>query len=202
MKIGVGGCSHSSKTYGNPWWFFLQEEYNATIISSSSGASGNEKNVEKIRYIFENHSDLDLFIYQVTEPARFVVGIETDTFNMRRYLHDDGGNNSVPYYTFFGRGNEERILDRYGYKIKFEDFFNEKIMISDYNLNHKVFHTLMSIQYMADLYNKKIIFFSWFIDFQELAKKTGHIQSISKMTILDGCAEYYINQNNIPRLNH
>lgn len=201
MKIGVGGCSHSSMTYGNPWWHFLKEDFGAEIVSSSSGASGNEKNIEKIRYIFENHPDLDLFIYQITEPARFVVGIHSGLDNIKEYLHDDGGDSSVPYYTFNGFGNEDRILKRYGHNIEFDEFFNDKILFSNYNLNHKVFHTMMSIQYLADLYEKKIIFFSWFIDFQELAKKIGHTKTISKMTILDGCAEDYINQNNIPRLN-
>ena len=200
MKIGVSGCSHSCEIYGKPWWHFLGEEYNAEIISSSSGASGNEKNVEKIKYILETNPDLDLFIYQITEPARCVMGIETEKIDVSEYLHDHGADIRVPYYTFFGMGNDSRIKDRYYYDIKFDKFFTQKIMVSDYNMNLKVFHTLMSIQYLADLYGKKIIFFSWFLDLQNLAHNSGHSKSISNMTILKGCAEDYINQNNIPRV--
>ena len=199
MKIGVGGCSHSSTLYGNPWWYYLGEDMGAEIIPISSGASGNEKNIEKIKYIFETNTDLDLFVYQITEPARFVVGIETKPIDIKNYLNDNGGEIWDPYYTFFGPGNDERLYKRYSIKTQFDEFFMNKMMTSDYNMKYKIFHTLMSIQYMADLYNKKIIFFSWFFDLQKLAIDAKHTKSIEKMSILNGNVEDFIKTNNLQR---
>jgi hypothetical protein len=200
MKIGVGGCSHSSTLYGNPWWYYLGEDMGAEIIPISSGASGNEKNIEKIKYIFETYPDLDLFVYQITEPARFVVGIETDPIDIKNYLNDYGGDKQDPYYTFFGEGNDHRLEKRYNIKTQFDEFFMNKMMTSDYNMKFKVFHTLMSIQYIADLYNKKIIFFSWFLDLQKLAIDAKHTKSIEKMSILNNYVENFIKINNLTRI--
>ena len=129
-----------------------------------------------------------------------VVGIETDNINIKDYLNDNGGDPWVPYYTFFGYGNDERLTKRYGIKTDIDEFFNNKIMTSDYNMKYKLFHTLMSIQYMADLYGKKIIFFSWFFDLKKLAIDSNHTKTIEKMTILDGDVEKFIRDNQIPRL--
>lgn len=200
MKIGVGGCSHSSTLYGNPWWYYMGEDLNSTIIPTSSGASGNEKNLEKLKYIFETHHDIDLFVYQITEPTRFVVGIETPPKEINQYLNDIGDNKYVPYYTFNGFGNDERILERYDMKVSFDEFFIKKIFTSDYNMKYKVFHTLMSMQYLSDLYEKKIIFFSWFLDIHKLAKESGHEKSISKMNILNGYVDGFIKDNNLSGL--
>jgi hypothetical protein len=200
MKIGVGGCSHSSTLYGNPWWYYLGEDLNSTMIPTSSGASGNEKNIEKLKYIFETYHDIDLFVYQITEPTRFVVGIETPPKKIDDYLNDMGGEEDVPYYTFNGFGNNDRILERYGMKINFDEFFVKKIFTSDYNMKYKIFHTLMSIQYLSDLYQKKIIFFSWFLDIHKLAKESGYEKIVNNMKILNGCVTDFIKENNLPRL--
>ena len=32
MKIGVGGCSHSSSDYGQPWHEFMGREYSSEIV--------------------------------------------------------------------------------------------------------------------------------------------------------------------------
>ncbi len=199
MKIAVGGCSHTSKIYGNPWWHHLMDDLNAVVIHTSSGASGNEKNVEKIKYVLDTHSNLDLIIYQITEPSRFVVGIDTEENKIEEYLIDTGGEAHVPYYTFNGQGNNDRILKKYDYKIDFDNFFFDKILFSDYNTKHKVFHTLMSMQYLAEVYNKPIIFFSWFVDIHKLAQESNHIKSISKMNILTGCVEDFIKANKLKR---
>jgi hypothetical protein len=200
MKIGIGGCSHSSTSYGNPWWHYMGKDMDAEIIPISSGASGNEKNIEKIKYVFETNPDLDLFIYQITEPARLVVGIDTNPIDIKKYLNDNGGEVWDPYYTFFGPGNDERLMKRYGIKTEFDEFFMNKMITSDYNMKYKFFHTLMSIQYMSDLYGKKIIFFSWFFDLQKLAVDSNHTKTIEKMNIIDSNVEKFIRDRNLPRL--
>ena len=49
MKIGVGGCSHSSAAYGYPLHKFMGQKFSAKIIKSSTSGGGNETNVEKIK---------------------------------------------------------------------------------------------------------------------------------------------------------
>jgi hypothetical protein len=58
----------------------------------------------------------------------------------------------------------------------------------------------MSIQHLANYYNKKIIFFSWFVDVKELAQSVGYQHIIEKMTILDGYVMDFVKRNNIPAL--
>ena len=48
MKIGVGGCSNTSVSYGEPWHYYMGQDINCEIVSIFSGAHGNEINIEKI----------------------------------------------------------------------------------------------------------------------------------------------------------
>jgi hypothetical protein len=58
----------------------------------------------------------------------------------------------------------------------------------------------MSIQYLANHYNKKIIFMSWFVDLKELAQSVGYENIIKDLTILDGYVQGFINKNKIPSI--
>ena len=66
MKIGISGCSHSARHWGNPWHHYMGLRFNAEIVESSSPGAGNEMNFEKVKYILDTHSDLDLFVFQIT----------------------------------------------------------------------------------------------------------------------------------------
>lgn len=198
MKIGIGGCSHSSNLYGKAWWEHMAEDLNVPVVPTSSGASGNEKNIEKIKFILDEHPDTDLIIYQLTEPSRMVVGIHNDNFlDIKDYLNDTGSEKNDPYYSFVGRGNDDRIKHRYDYNLKFDDFFFEKIYGSEYNIGYKFFHTMMSLNYLVNAYNKKIIFWSWFLDAYVLAEKFGYTKILNNMCVLKGCAHDYFETNGI-----
>ena len=97
MKIGVGGCSHSYYSWGNPWHYYMGKKLNAEIISSSSRGGGNEINLEKIKFILDNHK-IDFFVYQVTEPSRMVVG--DNNCEQPHDLHNPTFFNDVSYRTF------------------------------------------------------------------------------------------------------
>jgi hypothetical protein len=203
MKIGVGGCSHSSTGYGYPWHKFMGQKYSAEIIKSSSSGGGNEVNVEKIKYIFDNHPDLDFFVLQLTEPSRFVFGMD-DFINSkeRRECHLESPTtfNGFKYYTAIGGKNDERLKKRTNIDVKFDQLFKNHIYISDYNTKYKFLHTMMSIQYLANHYNKKIIFVSWFVDVKELAQSVGYQDIIKNMTILDGYVQEFVDKNKIPSI--
>jgi len=203
MKIGVGGCSHSSSAYGYPWHKFMGRKYSAEVIKSSTSGGGNETNVEKIKYIFDTHPDLDFFILQLTEPSRFVFGMEDfNSVNERNdcYLDNPTTFKGVKYYTAIGRRNDERLKKRTNIDVKFDNLFMNHIYVSDYNTKYKFLHTIMSIQYLANHYNKKIIFMSWFVDLKELAQSVGYENIIKDLTILDGYVQGFINKNKIPSI--
>ncbi len=200
MKIGVGGCSHSSTAYGYPWHKFMGQRFSAKIIKSSTSGGGNETNVEKIKYIFDTEPDLDFFVLQLTEPSRFVFGMEDiNGLNMKTdcNLDDPTSFNGVKYYTAIGKGSDKRLKEKTNIDVKFDSLFLNYIYTSNYNTKYKFLHTLMSIQYLANHYNKKIIFFSWFVDVKELAQSVGYDHIIEKMTILDGNVMDFIKKNKI-----
>ena len=202
MTIGVGGCSHSSHAYGEPWHTFMGQKLGAKIIVSNTSGGGNETNVEKIKYIFDNNPDLDYFVLQLTEPSRFVFSIgDVENKNDELYiLESPYGFRDVKFYTAIGGGNDKRLNQLTNVDVKFDRLFLDHIYTSTYNTKYKFLHTLMSIQHLADFYNKKIIFVSWFVDVKEIAKSIDYEQIIEKMTILDGYVEDFIKKNGIPRL--
>jgi hypothetical protein len=67
----------------------------------------------------------------------------------------------------------------------------EHIIISDFNMNIKVFHTLMAIQNLFNFHKKKVLFFSWSVDIKELAKNVGYGDIIDSMYVMDGNVETF-----------
>lgn len=198
MKIGVSGCSNSSYTWGNPWHYFVGEYFNADIITSYSQGAGNEINIEKIKYILENN-DLDYFILQITEPSRYVVGLdnvstENDSSNQ---LRNGIKFKNMSFYTFNPVINDKNIKNITGHDYKLDDFYLKHIITSDFNLYYKVFHTLMTIQYLCDSFNVKLIMFSWFDDINLISKKSNYENIISKMNIIPDFVFNFTKQNHI-----
>ena len=214
MKIGVSGCSHSTPSYGKSWVNFLSEKYNPKIIETFASGVGNEIHIEKIKYIFENHKDLDFHIFQLTDPSRLVLGIDGNNI-IDEYKNRFGISNvnldqlcserffkNASYYTFTVRDSAtqiDRVLKNVN-PIQINDFFVNHILTSEYNLNLKVFHTLMTLQTLSEFYNKKILFFSWFVDIKELAEKSGYADIIKNMNIIDGYVEDFTKKNKVPKL--
>jgi hypothetical protein len=198
MKIGVTGCSHSSPGYGNPWHHYMGQKLNATIIKSSSSGQGNEMNIEKIRYIFENNKDLDFFVVQLTEPSRFVLPIGKCTEKEQHVLQSFNCFNGIKFFSLKHSGNDKQIKESTNADIRFDSFFRDFVYVSDFNTKYKLMHTMMSIQYLADFYQKKLIFFSWFVDVKEIAISINYEHIINKMIILDGYVEKFAKENKLP----
>jgi hypothetical protein len=187
MKIGVGGCSHSFYGWGNPWHYYMGKKLNAEIISSSSRGGGNEINLEKIKFILDNHK-IDFFVYQVTDPSRMVVG--NNNWEPGEGLHNPTFFNEVSYRTF----NCTRISEK---SDDIEKFFSETLVPSKYNTDYKIFHTMMSMNQLCDFYGVKIYFFSWFVDLHEMAKESNYTEIISKLNVVKGCVNNFVTKNKI-----
>ena len=201
MKIGVAGCSNSSDSWGEPWHYYMGKKYNAEIVASSSCGAGNEMNIEKVRYILENNKP-DLFVFQLTEPSRMVLGLSEDglaknILDRDGSLHDTNKFGEAFYYTFNGHQNNINVGNLYGTTFDIDKFLVNKSFNSKYNTDIKVFHTMMTIQYLCNIHNVKLIFFSWFMDINQLSKDNGFDYITKDMYIIPGYVFDYTNQNNI-----
>jgi hypothetical protein len=203
MVIGTAGCSNSSYGWGNPWHFYMGKEYNCNIVSSSSSGAGNEMNFEKIRYILENNR-LDLFVCQLTEPIRIVIGIEEGRIVNPDLISDNLHSNHCfqkkYYYTINAHRNNGNLKRLFNKDYDIDRFIIDNSITSDYNTKIKIFHTMMSMKYLCDFYNVKLIFFSWFIDLVKLSKEIGFDKIISGMNLIPGCVTDYVSENGIPSI--
>lgn len=199
MKIGIAGCSNSTYIWGNPWHYYMGKEFNAHIIEASSPGAGTEMNIEKIKYILETHSDLDLMVVQITEPSRLVVGIESiPGLELTTKLDSTGsGFKDAYYYTFNSARNDDNLEKMFNKRYSVDEFILKHVITSEYNLAYKVFHTLMSIQYLCDTFQKPVIFFSWFVDLYELATRYGYKRIIDNMNVMKSFVLQFIWDNNI-----
>lgn len=194
MKIGVQGCSHSSDTYGHPWHYYLGQEYSADIKYGASSGSGNEINIEKVKMLINRYPDMRTFIIQLTDPSRFDFGIDNIDFE---WEYRDKELGDLRHFTVRFNNDDDELKKYFKNDYKIHDFFKSHVLMSDLNQKYKIFHTLMSIQHICDFYNIKIIFVSWFIDLQSLAKEIGYSDILDKMNILKGSVTDFINENNI-----
>jgi len=194
MKIGVQGCSHSSDTYGHPWHYYLGQEYGADIKFGASSGSGNEINVEKVKMLINRYPDMKTFILQLTDPSRLDFGIDNFDFD---WEYRDKELGDLRHYTIRLNNDDDELKKHFkdGYEV--HNFFKNHVLTSDLNIKYKIFHTLMSIQYICNFYEVKIIFISWFVDLQLLAKEIGYGDILDKMNLLKGSVNDFINDNNI-----
>jgi hypothetical protein len=209
MKIGISGCSHSGGAYGKPWHYFVSKNLNSDIIDITSSGAGNEISIEKIKHVLENTTDLDFFICQITEPTRLDFGlcgndIEEEFKLFYNIPYDPNSLNShrdfkgINYYTFNLNDENNNFLNKIiNSKYEIQDFMNNHILISDFNVRIKVFHTLMTIQHLCDLFNKKVLFFSWYVDIKKLAKESGYSEIIKNINIIDGNVVEFCDDNNL-----
>jgi hypothetical protein len=194
MKIGVQGCSHSSDTYGHPWHYYLGQEYGADIKFGASSGSGNEINIEKVKMLINRYPDMKTFILQLTDPSRFDFGIDNVDYEWDSRDKELG---DLRHYTIRLSNDDNELKNHFKKDYHIHDFFKKHVLTSDLNQKYKIFHTLMSIQYICNFYGVKLIIFSWYIDLQSLANEIGYCNILDKMNILKGSVNNFINDNNI-----
>jgi hypothetical protein len=193
-KIGAGGCSHSSFGWGDPWHVFMGEDYDSEIISYSSSGAGNEMNIEKIKSILENN-ELDFLVCQLTEPARFVVGTTKEERN--EGLHSSNIFQDLFYYTFNAHHNNNHLERLFGKEYDVDDFLLQNVITSDFNLNYKIFHTMLTIKQLCEIYNVEVYFFSWYVDLKKMAIKSNYTNIIDKLNIMDGVVMDFISERKL-----
>jgi hypothetical protein len=206
LNIGVAGCSHSGYGWGNPWTYYMLHKLGCKITDVTASGVGNEMMIEKIKKSLNPNvktNEVDFFIYQIIEPSRLVLGLngndpeeEYEKYYSGVFYHPDNINchrqtNGISYFTFQQSLNNNDINRLIGKNYHISDFMREHILISDFNMKIKVFHTLMAIQNLFNFYKKKVLFFSWSVDIKELAKEVGYGDILDSMYIMDSNVETF-----------
>jgi hypothetical protein len=107
--------------------------------------------------------------------------------------------NGINYYTFNPHSNKEnlRVIYDKDYDLV-DEFMLENVISSDFNNKIKIFHTLLSINQLCDMYNVKCVFFSWCVNLQDLSKEVGYSEILKKLNVLDGHVNKFVVTNKIP----
>jgi hypothetical protein len=206
LNIGVAGCSHSGGGYGHAWTYYMSHKLGCKLTDVTAPGVGNEMMIEKIKRSLDTKikdNEVDFYIYQIIEPSRLVLGLNGNNPEEEYRKYQKGltyyennischrQTNGVSYFTFqqsFANEDLNRIIDK---KYDIDKFIREHIIISDFNMNIKVFHTLMAIQNLFNFYKKKVLFFSWSVDIKELSKKVGYGDIIDSMYVMDSNVETF-----------
>ena len=143
MKIGVTGCSHSSKNYGGkPWWYWMGEEYKVEVVPTSSRGGANEINIEKLKYIFDNYTDISHVVIQLTHPARITMGVSVLKEEEEIGPHSPTMVNGAQVINFTTVRNDNYIKSMFyeDYTPSLDFIYNQSVA-SRYNLEFKLIHT-------------------------------------------------------------
>lgn len=191
MLLATIGCSNSSNILGDSWPDFLSRKLQANLLKAHSCGAGNEMNIEKVRYLCEQRPDL--LIIQLTEPARLVWGGRDGncTENLTESLQFE----DVSYYTVNTHDNVRNIMSVYNYKMYDDEFIRQQILTTNYNLEIKIIHTMMTMAYIAKTYDISCMFFSWFVDINALLKKRNHEAFFTDIPIHPTVTQQYMERN-------
>jgi hypothetical protein len=214
MKIGFVGCSHSTNSYGISWAHHMKRDLGCELIDVSISGASNEFFIEKIKKTLETNNNVDCFIIQLTELSRYMVGLygnnPNDEYKKGVYQQDYTPNNiwchrttnGISYYNFLiNNDNDLNNLLETNYNEDFLHFIKNHVIISDYNLKIKIFHTLLTMKGLFDYYNKKVLFFSWNTDIIKLADENGYGDIIKQFNIIEGSVIDFANKNNLKKVN-
>lgn len=214
MKIAFVGCSHSTNNYGKSWAYFLKEDKNCDLVDVSISGASNEFLIEKIKKTLEKETDVDFYIVQLTEISRYMIGLfgnnpedEYKKYPINNYspykISCHRTTNGISYYNFLiNSGDDLNDLLNTKFSKDIKHFFQEHVLISDYNLKIKIFHTLLTMKSLFDFYNKKVLFFSWNTDIIELAKESGYSEIIKQFNIIEESIIDFTDKNNIEKVDN
>jgi hypothetical protein len=210
MKIAFAGCSHSTNMYGKSWANHMLDDLNCEHVEISVSGASNELLIEKIKTVLDRNSDVDYYIVQLSDPSRLTLGLygnDPKKEHNKKYhfeynsddLCSERETNGISYITIKVNQNDGDINEIIDTNYKVIDFFNNHILISDYNTKLKIFHTLIIMKSLFDFYNKKCLFFSWAVDILELSKEMGYYKIIKSFNIVPGSIINFVKEKNLKK---
>jgi len=201
------GCSHSSYYAGTPWPIMLSQKLNCELKMAYSAGAGNEMNVTKLNQLLVNNK-LDLVIVQLTSAGRLTLGLNSESFNFYEPISSDKdltgthNVNNVTYYTFNHTSNLENLKRHLNksYHSDVDDLIINHIITSEYNLYHKIVHTICAMENLARMYGIPIVFFSWCDDIEKIMKENNYATVYNNLNFIPGTAEGFFHEKKIERV--
>ena len=209
MKIAFAGCSHSTSMYGKSWANHMIDDLKCDSVDISVSGASNELLIEKLKLVLDTNEDIDFYIIQLTDPSRLTLGVcgnnpkqehEKKNFSFDynpNNLSNERETNNISYITIKIKQNDGDINKVINKNYKVIDFFENHVLISEFNMKIKVFHTLMTMKSLFDFYNKKYLFFSWAVDLIELSKEVGYHEIIKKINIVPSSILDFVKKNKL-----
>lgn len=173
MKIGTLGCSNSSDLVGDSWPVVLGNRLNCEIIQWASIGSGNEAlMVEKLCTMVQHKPDF--IIIQLSGISRCTMSL--NGLQRRINYKDDAMSGhhweGQGYYTFNIHDNIPSLKNWINMNwTKEQDDNLFKFLVTDYNMEFKIFHTLSTIQSIGIYSSIPIYIWSWFDDIGHILDK-------------------------------
>jgi len=210
MKIACVGDSFSTTTYGQSWPDFVSQRLGADLVRVCSAGAGNAFYVEKVHDTVKQ--DIDIVIVQLTEPSRVVLGWRAweETQQRLRPHHIPAPTNyadpthsniykDMGCYTMNVHNNAQWLTPMIGHDCQeFDAVWLRQVAGTRY-YEYATMHAMLAIKALCDAHNKPVIFFSWFVPMIQLILP-GY-EWICNWNLIQGCAQEYIQQENLPRTN-
>jgi hypothetical protein len=200
--LATVGCSHSSDYVGKSWPVFLASATGLNLLQTFSLGAGNEMNLEKVRLVLERKPKL--IIIQLTDPARLTLGINRNEKLDPSILTDSHHVNDSSYYTFNSWNNINNLKNIFGktYHKDVDRFIIENVILSTYNLNYKILHTMSAMAFMCKANDVPVVFFSWCIDIHKLIADCGYSDIFKSLNIIPDYIEQFVKiRGLIPNIN-
>lgn len=189
------GCSNSSASWGKSWPDFLAEKNNFNLVRASSNGAGNSFFIEKLNFILQEQA-IDLVVIQLTEPSRVVLGMKSNEKNMPKTNYTDGCSfNNIGCYTWNAWKNNHHVLQMTNIDRDIDSFWLKEVSISEW-INYKICQDICTMKYICDSFEKPVIFFSWFVDFDSLFVKEYQWLK-HKINYADSWATDFFNKHNL-----
>lgn len=179
MKIGCVGDSFSTSTWGLSWPDLISQRLGADFVRACSSGAGNAFYVEKLHDIVKDPI-VDLVIIQLTEPSRVTIGLhawqdQTKDYNHpcprpKDYLDPTHSNvyKDIGCYTMNIHGNAQWLDSWLPISAEeFDKFYLRQVAGTQF-YNYQTLHNMLAMKALCDAHNKSVIWFSWFVDWNNL----------------------------------
>jgi len=179
-KIAAIGDSYASTTWGLSWPDLIAEKMSCDFIRASSSGAGNAFYIEKCHDIVKD-PEVDLVIVQLTDPSRVVLGIKkweiNPTYNCPTWAPPPNDYNDLAHshcykdigcYTMNVTDNQRWLGPLLNMPVdQLDNVWMQQVAGAKF-WEYQVLHHMLSIKALCDAHNKKLIFWTWFVGWDDI----------------------------------
>ena len=179
-KIGAIGDSYSSTGWGLSWPDLIAEKMNCDFIRASSSGAGNAIYVEKCHDIVKDPT-VNLVIVPLTDPVRVVLGVDKWEINPHYTCHSwapPPTSYTDPSHSHCYKDIGTYTMNAHNNLRWLEPMLHDEFPgLDNFWLNHvagtkfwyyQTVHNMLAIKALCDSHDKKLIFWSWFLPWDQI----------------------------------